>query len=428
MSGHHRRRATQRSPTTPISPKGGGGTAPISLSLLLPDAQGHRVVVASRIRRRRARHKRTVFMERGTKVMPIKTGAARIALKAESAGDFKLDLTIVPVGLQFEPRRRFRADTFVRFGTPFKIADLAPLHAENPRQAVRELTGSIDTALKALAFHVLTQEHLPLVKRIADVYYQRVQQTGIAGVDQKGVRGELLYRTADCLNYYTEADPAAIKEIERKLERYERLREKAGVDRQLLEDASGLLPGPLAPLQVMLEALLGAMPALFGFLTGAIPYYLTQVAGRRVAVRTGHAPIISLTHILGGAIAFPLVYGLEIGWIWGHASPSTTLVFTLLLIPTGLFTRFYARRMWRWSRHLGGRIESWMKLDAVVRVAQARDDLLLGLDQMRDRYRVEVLGWTALPSRLPAPPNLAFSAPLVVTLILFTILGMQLRC
>jgi len=38
MQGHRRRRrATQRLPATPISPKGGGGTASISLSLLLHD-------------------------------------------------------------------------------------------------------------------------------------------------------------------------------------------------------------------------------------------------------------------------------------------------------------------------------------------------------------------------------------------------------
>ncbi len=37
MQGHRRRRATQRSSATPISPKGGGGTASISLSLLLHD-------------------------------------------------------------------------------------------------------------------------------------------------------------------------------------------------------------------------------------------------------------------------------------------------------------------------------------------------------------------------------------------------------
>jgi len=38
MQGHRRRRATQRSPATSISPKGGGGTASIPLSLLLRDA------------------------------------------------------------------------------------------------------------------------------------------------------------------------------------------------------------------------------------------------------------------------------------------------------------------------------------------------------------------------------------------------------
>ena len=37
MQGHRRRRVTQRSPATPTSPKGGGGTASISLSLLLYD-------------------------------------------------------------------------------------------------------------------------------------------------------------------------------------------------------------------------------------------------------------------------------------------------------------------------------------------------------------------------------------------------------
>ncbi len=37
MQGHRRRRATQRSPASSISPKGGGGTVSISLSLLLHD-------------------------------------------------------------------------------------------------------------------------------------------------------------------------------------------------------------------------------------------------------------------------------------------------------------------------------------------------------------------------------------------------------
>ena len=360
-------------------------------------------------------------------VAPIKTGAARIALKAESAADFNLGLLIVPVGLQFEPRRRFRADAFVRFGEPLKVADLAQLHAENPRQAIRELTGGIDTALKKLAFHVEEREHMPLVERLAEVYFQRVRKTGMAGVDRKGLRGELLYRTAACLNHYFQADPDAVADIERQLERYERLREKAGVDPQLLEEAARLLPGPLAPIQVVGEVLLGAIPALFGFLTGGIPYYLTRGVSNKILSNTKHPPALSLSHILVGIVAFPLFYGLEIWWLSSYASDAATIAFTLLLIPTGLFARFYIRRGWTLFSHLGGRVSSWMKLSAVTRVTQARNDLLQRMDHMRDRYRVEVLGWSALAPRRPLPLRTAWGVLLAVVLVFLGFFVAQLR-
>jgi len=66
MQGHRRRRATQRSPATPISPKGGGGTASISLSLLLHDVTD---IVSSSLRELDAvafATNVTVFMERDT--------------------------------------------------------------------------------------------------------------------------------------------------------------------------------------------------------------------------------------------------------------------------------------------------------------------------------------------------------------------------
>ena len=67
MQGHRRRRATQRSPATPISPKGGGGTASIPLSLLLHDVTD---IASSSLRELDAVAlpiNITVFMERGTK-------------------------------------------------------------------------------------------------------------------------------------------------------------------------------------------------------------------------------------------------------------------------------------------------------------------------------------------------------------------------
>ncbi len=67
MQGHRRRRATQRSSATCISPKGGGGTVSISLSLLLRDATD---IASSSLRELAAvalATNVTVFMKRGTK-------------------------------------------------------------------------------------------------------------------------------------------------------------------------------------------------------------------------------------------------------------------------------------------------------------------------------------------------------------------------
>ena len=65
-------------------------------------------------------------------------------------------------------------------------------------------------------------ERVPFVERLVDVYLQRARKSGLAGVNRKGLRGELLYRIAACLNHNVEADPDAVSQVERQLREYER--------------------------------------------------------------------------------------------------------------------------------------------------------------------------------------------------------------
>jgi 1-acyl-sn-glycerol-3-phosphate acyltransferase len=326
-------------------------------------------------------------------VAAVKTGAARIALQAEAASAFNLGLTIMPVGLQFEPRRQFRGDAFVRFGEPFTIADMAALYASDPREAARALTERIAAAIRGLAYHVESTDRIPFVERLVDVYYARARRTGIAGVQGRGLRGELKQKMALCLNHYAVADPQAVAGVERSLKRYERLRDAAGIDRRLLEEPARLLPGPLAPAQMIAEAALGAVPAAFGFITGAIPYFLVKKVAARIARRTRNVAAVSLTHVLAGAVAFPLVYGVEVFWLSRQFSPIATMTFALLLVPSGLFALAWTHRMRMLAANAGGRMATWLKLDAAARVAEARRELIARMEAMRSRYRAEVLGW-----------------------------------
>ena len=77
------------------------------------------------------------------KMMPLKTGTARIALGAISVDQTgkPLDLKIVPVGLFYTSKTTFRSEALLHFGEPFEVLPVK-LDEENqpPRDAVRNLT------------------------------------------------------------------------------------------------------------------------------------------------------------------------------------------------------------------------------------------------------------------------------------------------
>jgi hypothetical protein len=205
-----------------------------------------------------------------------------------------------------------------------------------------------------------------------------------------GLRGELRYRIAACINYFSRTDEAVVRGVERSLGRYDRLREAAGVERRLIEEPAYLLPGPLAPIQAGLECALGIVPALFGGLTGGVPYVVTRGLARRLVLRSRHPPSLSLLHILIGAVAFPLFWGSVLFMVWRAGGVQAAAVLAVLLVPSGLFTLFFVRRVGKLAVHVSGRLASLMRLGETARVRQAQSELMLEMDSVRARYIREV--------------------------------------
>jgi 1-acyl-sn-glycerol-3-phosphate acyltransferase len=85
-------------------------------------------------------------------LQPIKTGAARIALgyEAHAPGG----LTVVPVGLSFAARRRFRGRVLVSFGEPVDVSSYLASYREEPAKALHALTAAIQGAMEHEVVHV----------------------------------------------------------------------------------------------------------------------------------------------------------------------------------------------------------------------------------------------------------------------------------
>ncbi|MBS1794679.1 MAG: 1-acyl-sn-glycerol-3-phosphate acyltransferase [Acidobacteria bacterium] len=121
-----------------------------------------------------------------TKLKPIKTGAARIALGALSVEEGEeekrrkgeeernsltsenrtndIGLKIMAVGLFYTSKTAFRSEVLIRYG---EILDVAPValdeNGEPPKEAVRELTGKIEKALRRATLNLDTEAELDAV-------------------------------------------------------------------------------------------------------------------------------------------------------------------------------------------------------------------------------------------------------------------------
>ena len=110
-----------------------------------------------------------------TTLLPIKTGAARIALGALSAagggGATLNSLKIVPAGLYYTSKTSFRSEALIRFGEPFGVAPAEPDEdGEPPREAVQELSARIEAALRAVTLNVANDSELETVARAEQLF------------------------------------------------------------------------------------------------------------------------------------------------------------------------------------------------------------------------------------------------------------------
>ncbi|HEX5870131.1 MAG TPA: lysophospholipid acyltransferase family protein, partial [Longimicrobium sp.] len=98
---------------------------------------------------------------------PLKTGAARIALGG--AALLGRPIPIIPIGLTFRRKDRFRSEAQAVVGEPVEWAGLEGRGVDD-HDAVRELTARIDAAMRAVTVNLERWEDAPLVEMAEAVY------------------------------------------------------------------------------------------------------------------------------------------------------------------------------------------------------------------------------------------------------------------
>lgn len=106
-------------------------------------------------------------------LVPLKTGVSRIVLEAESKYG-GIGSCIVPVGLTFDDKTRFRSRALVHVGEPIEPAPEIALYEGDPDGAVRSLTARVHQGLAAVTLNFPSWEEARLIRQAAEIYSRPV--------------------------------------------------------------------------------------------------------------------------------------------------------------------------------------------------------------------------------------------------------------
>ena len=277
-------------------------------------------------------------------LQPLKTGAARIALGAEAALG-PLGIRIVPVGLTFEEKGRFRSRALLVLGEAIDPEPEIEAYGADPREAARALTLRIDAGLREVTLNFPSWELSTLVERAADVFAE--EQRTLPGRPELAERFSLRKAFGESYAAASEKYPDRTQQIERMAHHYDgmlralALRDDQVTARYPWQSVRAYL-GDRIPL-----LLLGLPIALLGSLLNYLPYRIPGWVALSVS-RYGDLP--ATYKILTGLVLMPTTWALE-AWAAASAWGLSAGIVTAFLAPaTGFFALLYIERnasMWR---------------------------------------------------------------------------------
>ncbi len=237
------------------------------------------------------------------RLLPIKTGAARIALGAVSTGEVT-DLKIVPAGLYYTSKTQFRSGVLLYFGQPIDVPPVSLDEEESiPRAAVRELSDRIEVALRDVILNAEQEEALQTISRAERIFSAEGDDESRESLAQEL---QLQQRFIKAYTVLRQRAPERLRRLELRMSRFEQELIQAGVDP---DDFSP----PPSPVIVLLHILIriGVFAILILPATlGIVIHYPAYRLGRYLATRFSRdeEDVVSTVKIISGMLLLPLTW------------------------------------------------------------------------------------------------------------------------
>ncbi len=320
------------------------------------------------------------------KVKQIRTGAARIALESERRNGYQLSLTLLPVGLYFFSRTRFRSRVLVNLGRPIPLTAFFEMNEKDNTRAVQALTDEIQRSLKCVTVNVQDEELDDFVRDVEALYREDLQKEtfGIMKASKRTIAEfVLIQKIAECVQYYHQVEPERLARIRNRVNEYKRKLRRLHLRDVMLKEQMEI-GSRLRDAALSLARLVVGLPlALYGTCNNLAPYLLTEAVARRfVNERT---KVLSAL-LLGGGAVFAFFYVAQTLTVWYLSGRVWAACYLASLPLSGLFALSYIKHVRRQHEQLMLTLFLLTNRDLFNKVMAERRRLMVEFNAIRDEY------------------------------------------
>lgn len=277
------------------------------------------------------------------RVKPLKKGPFRIGFDSMVALDWRDDIKIQVIGLNYSSPNYFRSDIFMNYGEVFLLKDYKEQYLAHPEKALNTLRKEVQLALQNKVVHIERLEYYDLFEKLLMISFKGLNVESYNSQLSLEERYSFSKKFADKFNDFVYKDNGLDKLSYLTNSYYDLLKENSVKDIDVYESINNYDN----KLWVLILELIISLPLfLVGFILNFIPYFITK----RLVENIFKRPVFwnAVKVLIGGLFIF--LFQLPI-LIFLHQYFLDNLILTFivgLLFPvTGVFSyqfvRFYKR-------------------------------------------------------------------------------------
>lgn len=154
------------------------------------------------------------------RLQPLKKGLSRIVFQTEEAFDFKKNVWVLPVGLNYTNPKKFRSDLFINYGKPLSLKEYEDFYKKDKVRAINEFTRALEKEMAKLIITIKNKHNDELVECIHEIYLHQWMKEKHQNFNSVEKRYHARKEIADMINWSDEHNHEAIKSLKEKIDPY----------------------------------------------------------------------------------------------------------------------------------------------------------------------------------------------------------------